>query len=76
MQEAQKNGLLNPGNNLPQKRKVKQYDLNGDFIKEWNSMIEVEKKLKYKVAGICQCCKGKIKTAYNYIWKYAEQEEK
>lgn len=72
MQQAQKNGLLNPGNNLPPKRKVKQFDLNNNFIKEWESMIEIERKLNYKVAGICQCCKGKIKTAYNYIWKYVD----
>lgn len=72
MQEAQKNGFLHPGDNLPKKRKINQFDLSGNFIKQWNSMIEIEKKLKYKVASICQCCKGKIKKSHNYIWEYAD----
>lgn len=54
--------------NLP----VIQYDLNGNFIKEWNGVREVENTLGYYHSNISICCKGKVKTAYGYIWKYKE----
>ena len=72
MREAQRLNLLNPGKNIKEKRKVKQYTKEGKFIEEWSSMIEVQRKLGYKTSAISMCCKGKIKTAYGYIWKYAE----
>lgn len=53
------------------KKKVKQYDLNGNYIKTWNSMTEIEKTLKIHYQGISKCCLGKNKTSYGYIWKYA-----
>lgn len=50
--------------------KINQYDLDGNFIKEWESMSEVQKKLNIKAANICACCKGKYKQTGGYIWKY------
>lgn len=54
--------------------KINQYDLNGKFIKQWESMTEVEKKLNIKRAAtnICACCKNKRKSAYGYKWEYGE----
>ena len=49
---------------------VLQYDLNGNFIKEWPSSQQIERELGYFKQGICQCLKGKLKTAYGFIWKY------
>ena len=54
------------------KKKIKQYDLKGNFLKEWNSVSEIKKELNYETTNICSCCKGKRKTAYGYKWKYAE----
>lgn len=54
---------------------INQYDLNGNFIKRWNSAREAARELGYKNhSNITGCCKGKygFKTAYNSIWKYAE----
>ena len=55
-------------------KKVNQYDINGNFIKQWNCIMEAERYLKIKRANvsICACCKNKCKTAYGYIWKYEE----
>lgn len=53
-------------------KKVIQYDLNGDFIKQWNSTREIENNLKLNHTCISDCCNGKQKTAYGYIWKYKE----
>lgn len=51
-------------------KKVNQYDLNGVFIKCWNSAKEIEKNLGFKQYNICRVCNGLRKTCGNYIWKY------
>ena len=48
---------------------ILQYDLDGNFIREWPSATDVGEKVN---DGICKCLKGKYKTAYGYIWKYKE----
>jgi hypothetical protein len=54
-------------------RKVNQYDLNGNFIKQWNYIMAIEKELGYDNRCICRCCKNKRPSAYGYKWKYAEE---
>ena len=51
------------GNNIP----ILQYDLDGNFIREWECAADVGKEVK---GNICHCLKGKYKQAYGYIWKY------
>lgn len=55
-------------------KKVLQYNLEGDFIKEYPSIIEVERQLGFLNSNIVQCCKGNYKQAYGYIWKYKGTE--
>lgn len=71
-----KMGLTQPKIHLPlaakaKARKVKQYDLNGNFIREWESAIEAERQIGVSRATIGRCCKGDFKTAGKYIWKYS-----
>jgi hypothetical protein len=47
-----------------------QYDLNGNFIKEWSSGTEVKQILKINSSNIPACCRGKKKTVGGFIWKY------
>lgn len=51
-------------------KKVDQYDLQGNFIKTWNSIREIERKINIRHSNIINCCKNKVKTAGGYIWKY------
>jgi hypothetical protein len=54
-------------------KSVLQYDLQGEFIKEWNSITEICTQLFNDVSknpNITKCCQGKIKTAYGFIWKF------
>ena len=51
------------------KKPILQYDLNGNFIKEWPSATDVGKEAN---DNICKCLKGKTKTAYGFVWKYKE----
>lgn len=47
-----------------------QYDLNGNFIQEFPSAHEVQRKLGFFAQNIGKCCLGKRKTAYGYIWRF------
>lgn len=54
-------------------RAVLQYDLKGNFIKEYNSLSEASVCCNIKSPGnITECCKGKYKQAGGFIWKYKE----
>ena len=57
---------------LWQKKKVVQYDLNGNTIRRWDSMKEAAKELKIVPQSISKCCRGLRKTAKGYIWKYEQ----
>jgi len=48
-----------------------QYDLKGNFIKEWDCGKEAYINLGLKnYDGISACCMGKQKTACGFIWRY------
>lgn len=48
-------------------KKVYQYDLEGNLIKEWVSVSEAERN---GFTCVSKCCRGKIKTHKGYIWSY------
>ena len=51
------------------KKPILQYDLDGNFIREWECAADVGKEVQ---ANIVNCLKGRTKTAYGFIWKYKE----
>ena len=51
---------------------IKQYDLEGNFIKEWQSIKEVSETMNICKSGIIACAKGIYKQCKGYIWKYAD----
>ncbi len=51
---------------------VVQYSLDGDFIAEYYSAMEAGRQTGVSQGGISECCNGKQKTAYGYIWRYKE----
>ena len=51
-------------------KKVGQYDINNNIIKVWSSITEASKKLKIDDSCICDCCRGNLKTAGGYVWRY------
>lgn len=61
------------GENNPNSRKIKQYTLDGTFVKEYNYMNEAKKELNLKsTCHISDCCRGVRYKAYGYMWKYSE----
>lgn len=59
------------------KVKVMQFDLQGNYIKTWNSILEAKEFYGLKSnSGIVACCQGKYKKSHGFIWKYAEEKIK
>ena len=52
-------------------KKVYQYDLEGNLIKEWDSTREAGRN-GYEAKNISACCLGKRKTHKGFIWSYEE----
>ena len=53
-------------------RKINQYDLNGNFIREWDCMMDVQRELNIKVPNLIRCCRGIRKTTGGYKWEYKD----
>ena len=48
---------------LTQKVKIKEYDLEGNFIRKWDSMTEAERYYNIPQGAVCHCCKeGRLST--------------
>jgi hypothetical protein len=56
--------------NTWQNEPVLQYDLDGNFLREFASQTEAVYFVNAKGDGVGACCRGKQKTAYGYIWKF------
>jgi len=54
---------------------VGQYTTNGKLIKVWQSAYEVQRQLGFTQSSISAVARGKLKTAYGYIWKYIDEEK-
>jgi hypothetical protein len=60
------------GKSTLKQKPVLQYDLEGNFIREWEKIkyaCEALNKIN-DTSSITSCCRGKQKTAFGYIWKY------
>lgn len=56
---------------VPKTKHVLQFDLNNNFIAEYESMSQIEDILGFKQGNIKGVCNGRQKTAYGFVWKYA-----
>lgn len=60
--------------NSSKRIKIVQYDKQGNLIKIWDCMMDVQRQLEINASHISECCKGKRKSAGGYIWKYYEED--
>lgn len=58
------------------KKSVLQFTLSGIFVKEWNSIIEVQETLGYKESGVRQCCYGKYRQSNGFMWRFRDDFDK
>lgn len=52
-----------------QSKPVLQYDLEGNFIKEWKSVTECGRN-GFSYGAVAACCRGELKKYKDFIWKY------
>ncbi len=52
------------------KKKVIQYDLEGELVKVFDSISEASKATEINKSSIAKCCRGERKKAGNFIWKF------
>lgn len=50
---------------------ILQFSKDGTLIKEWQSAYEAERKLGIPQPSICNCLKGRYKSAGGFVWRYA-----
>lgn len=62
------------GANSAAAKSINQYDLDGNFIRTYDCISEAGQAIGKNIGHIVACAKGKRKTAYGYIWKYARKE--
>ena len=53
-------------------RPVLQFDLNGVFIKQWDSATIAGDALGIDRNSICRCCRNAYKQVGGYLWTYVE----
>ena len=49
---------------------VDQFSKDGAFVKRWDNSREIYVQTGMSDWSISQCCRGKRKSAYGYIWRY------
>lgn len=52
-------------------RQIAQYSLDGNLIKIWNKLADIERE-GFEHGAISLCCQGKLHKTQGYIWKYAD----
>lgn len=59
-----------------EKRKpIFQFDLDGNFIREYSSVHEASSGIISRRRNITAVCNGKRKSAYGYIWRWGQRKE-
>ena len=51
--------------------KINQFSRCGEFVKQWSNSREIFEQTGMSDWSISECCRGNRKTAYGYIWRYA-----
>lgn len=70
---------VNKSYNINRKRKrrqIYQFDLNGNFIKEWQSIFEIAENTDFNINTIRQVLCDRQNSSRNYIWSYSAEKPK
>ena len=57
------------------RKPVLQFSKTGEFIKKWESAIQIKNELGFDNSEIGKCCRGERKSRYGFIWRYEEINE-
>lgn len=51
-------------------KSIIQYDLDNNFIKQWDSARQIQREIGFSQGNINRCCNGEYKQAYGFKWVY------
>ena len=71
---SNKQRKLKQVNNHYAAKEIDQYSIDGDYIQTYQSMKEASDMSGVPYWQIFLCCRGKKKSAGNYVWKYANNK--
>ena len=54
---------------------ILQFTKDGELVKEWPSAKEAKRQLGISQSHICNCLKGRKKSAGGFVWRYAGSSE-
>lgn len=54
------------------RKPINQYKKDGSFVRVWSSGREIEQTLGIAGGNISACCRGRLRSAGGFIWKYKE----
>lgn len=54
------------------KKKVQQFTLDGELIQTFESIRSAAKSLDKCKTGIVDCCNGKLRKSYGFVWKFLD----
>ena len=78
MTHAYQNGFIDHsfqrGAKHPRAKAVIQKTKDGEFVKEWESVNQIQRETEYLASAIFNCCKHRQKSAYGFIWEYKNGE--
>jgi len=55
------------------KKRVLKFDMQGNFVGEYESATEAAEKNICRKSGVSACCTGRIKFHANFVWKYKQE---
>lgn len=56
-------------------KKVYQYDLEGNFLREWDAASDAAAYYECEVSALCACCNGRAITCCGFQWSYQKEEK-
>ena len=62
------------GAESPLAKKCYQYDMKGNFIREWGSITDVAIRFNDVTGNVSAACSGKYKTFHGFIWSYKKEK--
>ena len=66
-------GTANARRSLRLSKPVLQYDLEMNFISEWEKIRDAERELGIDNSHITRCCRGKLNQTGGFVWRYKYQ---
>ena len=65
-----KNGFSTPQINGKLSKKIDQFTVGEEYVKTWESTMEIERQLKINHVNISYACKSRTNFAHGFKWRY------